>query len=94
MTRTRILKIQFSLSNPDDALTYARLKDSARRACRLSMAWQAQYLLKRMLGVRMFESLELTGLTEVPNFPAQVKTYQDIKKRALKNAVTRAMKGR
>ena len=93
MTRTRILKVRFDLSNADDALTYARLKDSSRRACRLSMAWQAQYLLKRMLGVRMFESLELTGLTVV-HFPAQVKTYQDIKKRALKSAMTKAMKGR
>ena len=83
MGRTRFVKMQFDLSVPDDALTYARLKESSRRADRVSIALQAQYLLRTMMGVRIF-SLEQTGLTAVPDFPAQVKTYLAIRRRAVK----------
>jgi hypothetical protein len=74
----------FDLSDPDEALTYARLKDSSRRACRVSIDRQAEYLLMVMVGVRMFQSLKDTGLEEVPNFPAQVTAFNKIMKRAVR----------
>ncbi len=92
MSRARFVKVRFDLSNPNDALTYARLKESSRRASRSSIALQARYLLRVMLGVRMFESIERTGLTEVPNFPAQAKAFEAILGQAVKKVAARVMK--
>lgn len=92
MSRTRLLKVQFDLSNPCDALTYTRLKESSHRAGRSSIALQARYLLRVMMGVRLFESIERAGLTEVPDFPTQANAFEALLGRTVKKVAARVIK--
>ena len=95
MGMTRSIEVQFNLSNPIEALTYARLNKSADRACRQGRNRQARYLLSIMVGARAFESLEQTGLEAVPDFPAQVTAYNALLCRAIAVVATKlARKGR
>jgi hypothetical protein len=92
MGMTRSITVQFDLSDPFDALTYARLKESANRAWRRGRNRQAQYLLSILLGARTFESLEQTGLDDVPDFPAQVHAYNVRLRRAVRTVAQRLTK--
>lgn len=91
MSRTRLVNVRFDLANPEDALTYTRLKESSRRAGRTSIALQARHLLMIMLEVRLFEGLERTGLTAVPDFPAQAKAFESLLSGAVKRVAARLM---
>lgn len=89
MGMTKSITVQFHLSDPTDALTYARLKESAARAGRRGRNRQAEYLLSILLGARTFESLEQAGLDAVPDFPAQVHAYNVLLRRAVRRVAQR-----
>ncbi len=72
MSRIRIVKMRFDLSDKYDAATYQGLAESGRRAFRRNRGRQAQYLASLMLGARPYLGLEQTGLAERPEFPREI----------------------
>lgn len=72
MSRIRIVKMRFDLSDKYDAATYQGLEESGKRAFRRNRGRQAQYLASLMLGTRPYMGLEQTGLAERPEFSREI----------------------
>jgi hypothetical protein len=94
MGRIRTIKMRFDLSDPDDALAYRKLKESSKRAFRVSIAAQAHYLLVVMLGVRLFKGVGDTGLENVPDFHAQMRAWRTMTKAAVEKVAEEMVKRR
>ncbi len=72
MSRIRIVKMRFDLSDKYDAATYQGREESGKRAFRRNRGRQAQYLASLMLGTRPYMGLEQTGLAKRPEFSREI----------------------
>ena len=94
MSRVRIVTMRFDLTDECDAATYQQLAESGRRAFRRGRGKQAHYLTSLMLGTRPYRGLELTGLTERPQFPPEFDeqlSHLEGKMKELKGRMTRRL---